>query len=60
VTLCQEFWNQDFDDPAKGGQRIEAAGAVRTDQEGRFVLDAELSLALLSQQVWVSVTLSFQ
>jgi len=52
--------NQDYDDPAKGGQKIEAAGAVRTDQEGRFVFDAERDLTLLSQQVWVSVTLSFQ
>ena len=53
--------NQDFDDPAKGGQRIEAGGGgVRTDPEGRFVFDAERDLTLLSQQTWVSVTLSFQ
>jgi hypothetical protein len=52
--------SQNFDDPAKGGQRMESAGGVRTDQEGRFVFDAERDLTLLSQQLWVSVTLAFQ
>jgi hypothetical protein len=51
---------QNYDDPAKGGQKMESAGGVRTDQEGRFVFDAERDLTLLSQQFWVSVTLSFQ
>jgi hypothetical protein len=52
--------NQDYDDPAKGGQKMESAGGVRTDPQGRFVLDAERDLTLLHQQVWVSVTIAFQ
>jgi hypothetical protein len=52
--------NQNFDDPAKGGQRIESAGGVWTDRDGRFTVDAERDLSLLRQQNWVSVTLSFQ
>jgi hypothetical protein len=52
--------NQNYDDPTKGGQRIESAGGAWTDRGGRFVLDAERDLTFLSQQTWVSVTLSFQ
>ena len=52
--------NPEFDATAKGGQKPEATGAMRTDQAGRFVLDAERDLTLLSQQIWVSVTVSFQ
>jgi len=52
--------NQNYDDPAKGGQRMESAAGVRTDPQGRFVLDAERDLTLLQQQVWFSVTVSFQ
>jgi hypothetical protein len=52
--------NQDYDDPAKGGQRMESAAGARTDREGRFVLDAERDLTLIRQQIWFSVTVSFQ
>jgi hypothetical protein len=52
--------DQNHDDPAKGGQKLESAGGVRTDQQGRFMLDAERDLTLLQQQVWFSVTVSFQ
>ena len=52
--------NQDYVDPAKGGQRMESQAGVRTDREGRFVLDAERDLTLIQQQVWFSVTVSFQ
>jgi hypothetical protein len=49
-----------YNDATKGGQRLNAAGGVRTDQRGSFVLDAERDLTLLQQQVWFSVTVSFQ
>ena len=52
--------DQNYDNPAKGGQKLESAGGVRTDQQGRFMLDAERDLTLLQQQVWFSVTVSFQ
>jgi hypothetical protein len=51
---------QDYDEPARGGQRIESVNPVRTDSQGRFVLDAERDLTLLQQQVWFSVMVSFQ
>ena len=49
-----------YDDATKGGQRFDTAGGVRTDQRGSFVLQAERDLTLLEQQVWFSVTVSFQ
>jgi len=52
--------NQNYGDAAKGGQRLESASAVRTDRQGRFVLDAERDLTLLQQQVWFAVTVAFQ
>ena len=52
--------HQDFDDAAKGGQRLDSTGGAWTDSQGRFVLDAERDLTLLSQQTWVAVTLSFE
>ena len=52
--------NQSYDDPAKGGQRMEAASGTRTDPQGRFVLDGERDLTLIQQQVWFSVAVSFQ
>ena len=52
--------NQNYDDPAKGGQKVESAGGVRTDRQGRFILDAERALTLFQQQIWFSVTVSFQ
>jgi len=48
------------DNPARGGQRLEPAVGVRTDQQGKFVLDAERDLTLLHQQVWYSVTISLE
>ena len=52
--------DQNYGDPAKGGRKMESAGGVRTDQQGRFILDAERDLTLFQQQVWFSVTVSFQ
>jgi hypothetical protein len=52
--------DQNYDDPAKGGRKMESAGGVRTDQQGRFMLDAERDLTLFQQQVWFSVMVSFQ
>ena len=51
---------RDYDATPRGGQKIEAAPAVLTDREGRFVLDAERDLTLIQQQIWFSVTVSFQ
>ena len=52
--------DQNYGDPAKGGQKMESAGGVRTDQQGRFTLEAERDLTLFQQQVWFSVMVSFQ
>ena len=52
--------NQDYGQPAKGGQRMDAVSGARTDQQGRFVLEAERDLTLVQQQVWVSETVAFQ
>ena len=46
--------------PARGGQSIEANSGAWTDAQGKFVLDAERDLTFLRQQVWYSVTVSFQ
>ena len=51
---------QDYVAPAKSGQKLESAGGVRTDRQGRFILDAERDLTLIQQQVWYSVMVSFQ
>jgi hypothetical protein len=52
--------NQDYDESAKGGQRLESADSVRTDAQGRFVLEAERALTIVQQAVWPSVTAAFQ
>ena len=52
--------NQDYDAPAKGGQRLESAASVRTDAQGRFVLDAERALTFVQPAVWPSVTAAFE
>jgi hypothetical protein len=52
--------DQDHDGLDKSGHRPESTGAVRTDQQGRFILAAERDLTLLQQQVWFSVTIAFQ
>jgi hypothetical protein len=52
--------NQNYDDPAKGGQKLESIPGGWTDAQGRFVLDAERDLTLLQQQVWFSVMVSFE
>ena len=52
--------SQDYDATAKGGQRMEANHGTWTDAQGNFVLDAERDLTILRQQVWYSVTVSFE
>lgn len=52
--------NQNYDDPTRGGQRMDARSGTRTDQQGAFVLDAQKDLTLLQQQVWYTVTVAFQ
>jgi len=51
--------NQDYDAPAKGGQRLESGSSVRTDAQGRFVLEAERALTIVQKAVWPSVTAAF-
>ena len=51
---------QDYDATPRGGQRMGAMTGIRTDQQGRFVLEAERDLTLIQQQFWYSVTVSFQ
>jgi hypothetical protein len=52
----------DMDGRAHGGQLLERTPAVRTDQEGRFVLESVSSVALFKgdPDAWYSVTLSFE
>lgn len=52
--------NQNYDDPARGGRKMESIPAARTDAQGRFVLEAERDLTLLQQQVWFSVEVLFE
>ncbi len=52
--------NQDYDAPARGGQKLDSAASVRTDAQGRFVLQAEHALTFLQPAVWPSVTAAFQ
>jgi hypothetical protein len=52
--------SQDYEAPAKGGQRMESNHGTWTDAQGKFVLDAERDLTFLRQQVWYSVTVSFE
>jgi hypothetical protein len=49
-----------YDAPPKGGQRLESAASVRTDVQGRFVLDANRALTFVHQAVWPSVTVAFE
>jgi hypothetical protein len=46
--------------PPKGGQIMERTPAVRTDADGRFVLDSERVLSLFHHTSWFSVTISFE
>lgn len=45
--------------PPKGGQLLTQSSGVRTDAEGRFVLDGERVFALFRQSGWWSVPVSF-
>jgi len=47
------------DTPAKGSQLLMQPSGVRTDADGRFVLDGERDIALFRHAAWWSVTLSF-
>ena len=53
---------QDFDGavPPRGGERLMAKAAVRTDPDGRFVLETERVLTPLRGSGWFSVQLSFE
>lgn len=46
--------------PPKGGERMMAKTAVRTDSEGRFVLDTERVLTPFRGSGWFAVQLSFE
>ncbi|HTY89391.1 MAG TPA: hypothetical protein VMB80_18220 [Candidatus Acidoferrum sp.] len=45
--------------PPKGGQLMMQPGAVYTDADGRFVLDAVRDLTLFQHSGWHSVTVAF-
>jgi len=47
------------DTAPKGGQLLTRSSGVRTDADGRFVLDGERDIALFHHPAWWSVTLSF-
>ncbi len=47
------------DTAPKGGQLLMRSSGVRTDADGRFVLDGERDVALFRHPAWWSVTLSF-
>ena len=46
--------------PSKGGKLIQAAPDIRTDRDGRFVLETQRVLAPFSGAGWFSVQLSFE
>jgi hypothetical protein len=46
--------------PRKGGERMMAPTPVRTDLDGRFVLDTERALTPFRGSGWFSVQLSFE
>jgi hypothetical protein len=48
------------DTPPKGGQLQMVPGGVRTDADGRFVLEAEQVVAVFRHGGWHSVTVSFE
>jgi hypothetical protein len=47
------------DTAPKGGQLMMRSSGVRTDADGRFVIDGERDIALFRHPAWWSVTLSF-
>jgi len=47
------------DTPPKGGELMMQPGAVRTDADGRFVLEANRAVTLFRHSGWQSVTVSF-
>jgi hypothetical protein len=48
------------DTPPKGSQLLMQPAGVRTDADGRFVLDAERVVAVFRRGGWYSVTVSFE
>jgi hypothetical protein len=46
--------------PPKGGERMMAKPTVRTDQDGRFVLDTERVLTPFRGSGWFAVQLTFE
>ncbi len=47
-------------EPAKGAQTLQAQIVVRTDRDGRFVLETERVLAPFWKEGWFSVDLRFE
>ena len=52
--------SQSSNDQVKGGQRLDSPAAVKTDEQGRFALEAERALTFLQHPTLISVTASFQ
>ncbi len=48
------------DTPPKGAQILIQPGGVRTDSDGRFVLEAESAIAWFHHAGWQSVAVSFE
>jgi hypothetical protein len=46
--------------PPKGGERLKTRPAVRTDPDGRFVLETQRALTPFRSSGWFSVRLSFE
>jgi len=46
--------------PPKGGERLKTRPAVRTDPDGRFVLETQRALTPFRSSGWFSVQLSFE
>jgi len=47
-------------DPPKGATRLETSSAIRTDDNGRFVLGSQRDVAVFGSVGWYSVTISFK
>ena len=52
--------NSGVSDTPKGATRLETAPAIRTDEEGKFVLDSQKDIAVFGSVGWYSVTISLK
>jgi len=52
--------SQNTDETAKGAQLMEQSPVAVSDDQGKFVLDAEMALTPFMRRDWFSVTISFE